>query len=146
MYDSEKIRAAAEEAAKKGYFPTADVERDFRAEATPNAVLSMLDEIESLKLALKNMGLDADSAREEGDRMQAERDHWKANHAHQVSAARFLIERGDIPLERVRAYEGMQDLRAILKIIVNERFIPEEWPLLTARVKAALEGTKGGES
>jgi hypothetical protein len=41
-----------------------------------------------------------------------ERDHWKANHDAQVSRARFLIERGDIPLERVRAYEEMAALKA----------------------------------
>jgi hypothetical protein len=40
-----------------------------------------------------------------------ERDHWKSNHDSQVSRARLLIERGDIPIERVRAYEEMGALR-----------------------------------
>jgi hypothetical protein len=40
-----------------------------------------------------------------------ERNHWQANHDHQVARARFLIERGDIPVERVRAYEEMEALR-----------------------------------
>ena len=30
--------------------------------------------------------------------------HWKANHANRVEAARVLIERLDVPLERVDAY------------------------------------------
>ena len=30
--------------------------------------------------------------------------HWKANHANRVEAARVLIERPDMPLERVDAY------------------------------------------
>lgn len=30
--------------------------------------------------------------------------HWKANHANQVERARILIERPDMPLERVNAY------------------------------------------
>lgn len=43
--------------------------------------------------------------------MTTERDHWKANHDHQASRGRFLTERGDIPLERVQAYEEMEELR-----------------------------------
>jgi len=42
----------------------------------------------------------------------AKAEHWKANHDNQVARARFLIERGDIPLERVRAYEEMAALQA----------------------------------
>jgi hypothetical protein len=40
-------------------------------------------------------------------RARAEAQHWKSNHDAQVQRARFLIERGDIPIERVRAYETM---------------------------------------
>lgn len=46
------------------------------------------------------------------ERLRRERDCWKANHDARVSAARFLIERADIPLERVRAYEEMSGLQA----------------------------------
>lgn len=35
----------------------------------------------------------------------AERDHWKANHDAQVERARVLVERTDMPLERVQAYK-----------------------------------------
>jgi hypothetical protein len=31
--------------------------------------------------------------------------HWKANHDNQVKRARILMDRPDLPLERVRAYE-----------------------------------------
>lgn len=37
--------------------------------------------------------------------LTAERNHWKANHDAQVQRARVLIDRPDIPLERVKAYE-----------------------------------------
>ena len=37
--------------------------------------------------------------------LEAERDHWKANHDTRVEAARLLIERPDMPLERVKAYQ-----------------------------------------
>ncbi|WP_250519514.1 hypothetical protein [Caballeronia sp. NCTM1] len=43
--------------------------------------------------------------------LRKERDHWKANHDAQVSRARLLIERTDLPLERVRAYEELAALR-----------------------------------
>lgn len=49
MYDSEKIRAAAEEINASYSPPTPAMARAFRAEATPIAVLSMLDEIEALR-------------------------------------------------------------------------------------------------
>lgn len=44
---------------------------------------------------------------EELSRARAEATHWKANHDAQVERARFLVERGDLPLERVRAYQTM---------------------------------------
>jgi hypothetical protein len=43
--------------------------------------------------------------------LRKERDHWKANHDAQVSRARLLIERTDLPLDRVRAYEEVAALR-----------------------------------
>jgi hypothetical protein len=55
----------------------------------------------------------------------AERNHWQSNHDHQVSRARFLIERGDIPVERVRAYEEMAILRQLEEAIRHDR---EMWP------------------
>jgi len=42
------------------------------------------------------------------------------------------------------AADEIREMRDILKIIANERFIPAEWERLTGRIQAALEGTKGG--
>jgi hypothetical protein len=44
-----------------------------------------------------------------------ERDHWKANHADQVRRARVLLERHDLPLERVAAYDHVLRLQNALK-------------------------------
>ena len=38
------------------------------------------------------------------DAVCRDRDHWRANHDRRVEAARVLIERPDLPLERVDAY------------------------------------------
>lgn len=48
------------------------------------------------------------------NRAVSERDHWKANHDAQVSRARVLIERVDMPLERVSAYRMIGELQAEL--------------------------------
>ncbi|MEN7429207.1 hypothetical protein VA599_00530 [Chromobacterium sp. TRC.1.1.SA] len=42
--------------------------------------------------------------------LERERDHWKANHDNQVQRARILVERPDMPLERVRAFERYAEL------------------------------------
>jgi chromosome segregation ATPase len=44
-----------------------------------------------------------------------ERDHWKANHANRVAAAKVLIDRTDLPLERVRAYEKYVEMQEMLE-------------------------------
>lgn len=49
---------------------------------------------------------------ERADKAEAERDHWKANHDNQVLRARLLVEREDLPLERVKAYQRVQELEA----------------------------------
>ena len=47
---------------------------------------------------------------QDNDKLAAERDHWKANHECEVSRARVLKERPDMPLERVNAYNRMVEL------------------------------------
>ena len=37
--------------------------------------------------------------------MTKERDHWKVNHDNQVKRARVLIERGDLPIDRILCYD-----------------------------------------
>lgn len=59
-------------------------------------------ELEKQRDAAQNF---ANCAGLELGRVQDERDHWKANHENQVQRARILIERDDLPLERVKAYE-----------------------------------------
>jgi hypothetical protein len=54
-------------------------------------------------LAIKDMDIAA---------LTAERDHWKANHDAQVQRARLLVERTDMPVERVKAYELVTSLTA----------------------------------
>ncbi len=39
-------------------------------------------------------------------------DHWKANHQNMVDRARFLIERTDLPVERIEAWQEMGRLQA----------------------------------
>ena len=44
--------------------------------------------------------------------LEKERDHWKANHDNRVEAVRLLIDRPDLPLERVKAYQAHIALQA----------------------------------
>jgi hypothetical protein len=80
-----------------------------------------IQEVEDLRVQLREM--------------TASRDHWKANHDNQVARARVLMDRTDLPLERVKAYQHIVELekemivqeseisllRKILKMSVKER-------------------------
>jgi hypothetical protein len=55
-----------------------------------------------------------DALKTANHRLQKEVDHWKANHNERVQAARVLIERVDMPLERVGAYR--QYLSALTRV------------------------------
>lgn len=46
--------------------------------------------------------------------------HWKANHDCRVAAARFLIERKDLPLERVTTWDRFLKLSADLAMAAKE--------------------------
>jgi hypothetical protein len=48
--------------------------------------------------------------------LTTERDHWKANHDNQVERARVLIERTDMPLERVAAYKQIGMLQRLVGV------------------------------
>lgn len=48
---------------------------------------------------------------------EAEALHWKANHDNQVARARVLLERPDLPLERVRAYGLIGTLQAKVDLL-----------------------------
>jgi uncharacterized protein Yka (UPF0111/DUF47 family) len=58
-------------------------------------------------------------AQHKAERLEKERDHWKANHANQVRRARVLLERHDLPLERVAAYDHVLRLQNALKRAVS---------------------------
>jgi hypothetical protein len=46
------------------------------------------------------------------ERLRREHAHWRANHENLASRARFLSERTDLPVERIRAYQEMVALQA----------------------------------
>jgi hypothetical protein len=46
---------------------------------------------------------------ERAESAERDRDHWKANHDNQVRRARVLLERTDMPLERVSAYKQLEE-------------------------------------
>jgi hypothetical protein len=55
-------------------------------------------------------------------RAVTDRDHWKANHDTAVRRARVLVERPDMPLERVTAYGQIGELAdALEKSIMREK-------------------------
>jgi hypothetical protein len=66
------------------------------------------------------LGRETDAIREQLAKqvvaLEAERDHWKANHDNQVERARVLTERTDMPLERVRAYRQIGDLQRLVDV------------------------------
>lgn len=51
--------------------------------------------------------------------VEAERDHWKANHDIAVLRARVLVERGDIPLDRIRAYTDLMERSTALLTLMK---------------------------
>lgn len=101
--DSKKLRALAESIRAQTVW-----------EASPGVVVKLMDcsdGIGALLDKIERLETQWEDLSEVSKKAVALAEHWKANHDHQVSRARFLIERGDIPLERVRAYEEMEALR-----------------------------------
>ncbi|WP_406850075.1 ead/Ea22-like family protein [Chromobacterium phragmitis] len=104
------LRAAAEAAHQPGVFwyqqdmlerftkqfTGADADATYISVANPAAVLALLDHIEAQAARIAEL--------------ERERDHWKANHDNQVQRTRILMERPDMPFERVRAYERYAEL------------------------------------
>lgn len=64
-----------------------------------------------------NNGLELEILRltKENSELKSELTHWKNNHAAEVSRARVLKERLDMPLERVRAYDLIGKLQSDLE-------------------------------
>lgn len=107
--------------------------RDYIEATSRRLLTTAMDEIERLEAGIKAL--------------EAERDHWKANHAAQVERARILIERPDMPIERVKAYAQIGRMRAALESIaslkatalemVADQSIPES-PIVMAGFKDAV--------
>jgi hypothetical protein len=56
-------------------------------------------------------------------------EHWKANHKNMVDRSRVLIDRTDMPLERVKAFEylgKMQEMESLVKEFIGILDIIEE--------------------
>jgi hypothetical protein len=75
--------------------------------ATPRNILELVAEVRRLREDAADWKRRWQDAVDHASEAITERNHWQANHDNQVARARFLIERGDIPVERVRAYEEM---------------------------------------
>jgi hypothetical protein len=83
----------------------------FEVTATPVGEISRLRE--------ENEQLKSDA-----ERLTKDVAHWKANHRERVDAARVLIERLDMPLERVGAYR--QYLAALARAVHLEEQLDQE--------------------
>lgn len=44
---------------------------------------------------------------------------WKANHDNQVAKARILMERPDLPIERIQAYKHMCKMQAVVDAAIE---------------------------
>jgi hypothetical protein len=84
---------------------------DYIAAAQPKAILELVGEVRRLQEDAADWKRRWQDAVDQASSLTIERNHWQANHDNQVSRARFLIERGDIPVERVLAYEDMGRLQ-----------------------------------
>jgi hypothetical protein len=138
MYDSNLLRFAAE-AMLQPRRPSEDrrlIAEIFAAAASPETVLAMLDAHACLERRW-------DELREMANKAIALAEHWKANHDNQVSRAWFLIERGDIPVEHVRAYEELSALRALAEAVRDHLAMHEgttdEFKMSELTIAAALE-------
>lgn len=71
-----------------------------------------------------------ESLRSQVRHLQAERDHWKANHDEMVQRNRLLRSRSDLPLERLQAYEQVlqqqTDLQAQIRQLREACEVAEE--------------------
>ncbi len=144
----------------------ADCANHVGAAASPQCTLDFLEIIpqevrlvtERLRREHATACLDAEKARQERnhvgveirrewigkcEEVRKERDHWKANHDNLASRARFLIERGDLPIERVRAYEELGALQAFREFFEDRcegLFAQFGMPAVDAYNVAALAG------
>lgn len=108
--------------------------RDYIDGTTRRLFEAALDEIERLGAESGDWKRRWQEAVDHASALVIERNHWQANHDHQVSRARFLIERQGIPIERVRAYEEMEALR-----VDAERYL--KWVSYSGFTKSHTDAT-----
>jgi len=105
--------------------PTHVSDRDYEKRSLsaidPAAILALIAEVRALREDSADWKRRWQEAVEHASALTVERNHWQANHDNQVSRARFLIERGDIPVERVRAYGLMGALLELESAIRHDR-------------------------
>ncbi|MGR2681606.1 hypothetical protein [Chromobacterium haemolyticum] len=75
------------------HFTGAELDATYIAAANPATVLALMADNEAKAARIAKL------------EQEQEHDHWKAKHDNQVQRARILLERPDMPLERVKAYE-----------------------------------------
>jgi hypothetical protein len=87
----------------------------------PEGILALIAEVRALRESGEDWKRRWQDAVDRASALTIERNHWQANHDNQVARARFLIERGDIPVERVRAYGLMGALLELEEAIRHDR-------------------------
>jgi uncharacterized small protein (DUF1192 family) len=76
---------------------------------------------DTYRSTITNVAWEAWTARQpEIDALKAEVQHWKANHDNMVNRSRVLIERTDIPLERVNAFNQIGELKSEIERLKAE--------------------------
>lgn len=74
-----------------------------------------------------------------------ERDHWKANHENQVKRARILMERPDMPIERVNAYKHYSEMMANEQALKDKiAFLEEQFNQISAIVDRMFKEESDG--
>lgn len=74
-----------------------------------------------------------------------ERDHWKANHENQVKRARILMERPDMPIERVNAYKHYSEMAANEQALKEKiAFLEEQFNQISAIVDRMFKEESDG--
>ena len=74
------------------------------------------------------------------DGLKAEVAHWKANHNNMVNRSRMLIDRPDLPLERVKAFKQLETLKAENERLRNAAKEAVEYLERIADTKGLIDG------
>jgi DNA repair exonuclease SbcCD ATPase subunit len=73
-----------------------------------------------LQEALSREAKDYNELVDELSKVQADRDHWKANHDQMVARKALLEQRPDLPVDRIPAYKEMERLQSELAAVRQE--------------------------